>query len=113
MHGSSGSTTDIPAIKIFLGLPVTLEAAGSGFIPAADLTSKVLPAIKSSDKYGGLLLLLISSFLGWKEDKVMFESMMIYIAGILPGQELYFGYLAYGIRLLGCRGVTPGGWQTT
>ncbi|KAK8975951.1 hypothetical protein V6N11_025454 [Hibiscus sabdariffa] len=31
-------------------------AAGSGFIPVADLTSTVLPAIKGSAKYGGVML---------------------------------------------------------
>ncbi|KAK3024488.1 hypothetical protein RJ639_043805 [Escallonia herrerae] len=49
-------TSNIPATKIFLGLPTAPEAAGSGFIPAADLTSTVLPAIKGSDKYGGVML---------------------------------------------------------
>ncbi|KAI3449224.1 hypothetical protein Pfo_005889 [Paulownia fortunei] len=49
-------TSDIPATKIFLGLPAAPVAAGSGFIPAADLTSKVLPAIKGSSKYGGVML---------------------------------------------------------
>ncbi|WVZ24151.1 hypothetical protein V8G54_002695 [Vigna mungo] len=32
------------------------EAAGSGFIPSADLLSNVLPAIKGSAKYGGVML---------------------------------------------------------
>ncbi|WOG99887.1 hypothetical protein DCAR_0519243 [Daucus carota subsp. sativus] len=49
-------TTDIPATKIFLGLPAAPDAAGSGFIPVSDLTSQVLPAIKGSDKYGGVML---------------------------------------------------------
>ncbi|KAK3024485.1 hypothetical protein RJ639_043802 [Escallonia herrerae] len=49
-------TTDIQATKIFLGLPAAPEAAGSGFIPVTDLTSKVLPAIKGSAKYGGVML---------------------------------------------------------
>ncbi|KAF9687872.1 hypothetical protein SADUNF_Sadunf02G0138400 [Salix dunnii] len=41
-------------LKIFfLGLPVAPDAAGSGSIPASDLTSKVLPAIKGSAKHGG------------------------------------------------------------
>ncbi|KAG2720468.1 hypothetical protein I3843_02G028600 [Carya illinoinensis] len=48
--------TSIPATKIFLGLPAAPNAAGSGFIPVADLISKVLPAIKSSAKYGGVML---------------------------------------------------------
>ncbi|CAI8608366.1 unnamed protein product [Vicia faba] len=46
----------IPASKIFLGLPASPTAAGSGFIPATDLTSTVLPAIKGSAKYGGVML---------------------------------------------------------
>nr|GMD44720.1 acidic endochitinase-like [Ipomoea batatas] len=46
----------IPAGKIFLGLPAAPAAAGSGFIPADDLKSIVLPAIKSSSKYGGVML---------------------------------------------------------
>ncbi|KAK8504157.1 hypothetical protein V6N13_132018 [Hibiscus sabdariffa] len=49
-------TADIPATKIFLGLPAAPTAAGSGFIPVADLTSTVLPAIKGSAKYGGVML---------------------------------------------------------
>ncbi|KAF3441340.1 hypothetical protein FNV43_RR15254 [Rhamnella rubrinervis] len=49
-------TSDIPATEIFLGLPAAPAAAGSGFIPVDDLTSKVLPAIKGSNKYGGVML---------------------------------------------------------
>lgn len=49
-------TSDIPATQIFLGLPAAPAAAGSGFIPVADLTSKVLPAITNSGKYGGVML---------------------------------------------------------
>ncbi|KDP28548.1 hypothetical protein JCGZ_14319 [Jatropha curcas] len=49
-------TTDIKATKIFLGLPASPQAAGSGFIPVPDLTSDVLPSIKGSDKYGGVML---------------------------------------------------------
>ncbi|CAI0442725.1 unnamed protein product [Linum tenue] len=44
------------AKKIFLGLPAAQEAAGSGFIPPHELISTVLPAIKSSQKYGGVML---------------------------------------------------------
>ncbi|KAF9615199.1 hypothetical protein IFM89_022461 [Coptis chinensis] len=49
-------TSSIPATQIFLGLPAAPDAAGSGFIPTTDLTSDVLPAIKGSDKYGGIML---------------------------------------------------------
>ena len=49
-------TPDIPATKIFLGQPAAPAAAGSGFIPVVDLTSQLLPAIKNSHKYGGVML---------------------------------------------------------
>lgn len=48
--------TSIKAGKIFLGLPAAPDAAGSGFVPVSDLTSKVLPVIKGSDMYGGVML---------------------------------------------------------
>ncbi|KVI03034.1 Glycoside hydrolase, catalytic domain-containing protein [Cynara cardunculus var. scolymus] len=47
-------TSDIPTTKILLGLPIA--PAGSGYIPVGDLTSQVLPAIKGSAKYGGVML---------------------------------------------------------
>lgn len=47
--------TSIPAKRIFLGLPAA-AAAGNGFVPADDLTKQVLPAIKGSAKYGGVML---------------------------------------------------------
>ncbi|BFG23446.1 hypothetical protein CerSpe_097200 [Prunus speciosa] len=49
-------TTSIKAGMIFLGLPASPEAAGSGFIPATVLNSEVLPVIKKSPKYGGVML---------------------------------------------------------
>ncbi|XP_047322058.1 acidic endochitinase-like [Impatiens glandulifera] len=49
-------TTSIKAKRIFLGLPAAPQAAGSGFIPADVLTSEVLPVLKSSRKYGGVML---------------------------------------------------------
>ncbi|CAN1258694.1 Acidic endochitinase [Linum perenne] len=49
-------TSAIPAKKIFLGLPAAPDAAGSGFIPANDLESQILPAIKDTSKYGGVML---------------------------------------------------------
>ncbi|XP_077251251.1 acidic endochitinase-like [Tasmannia lanceolata] len=62
---SSGSTanlinswnqwTTVQAGQIFLGLPASSDAA-PGFIPADILTSQVLPAIKGSSKYGGVML---------------------------------------------------------
>uniref|UniRef100_A0ACD5X7C1 Uncharacterized protein n=1 Tax=Avena sativa TaxID=4498 RepID=A0ACD5X7C1_AVESA len=48
--------TRIPAGQIFLGLPAAPEAAGSGFVEASDLVSQVLPVVKKSSKYGGIML---------------------------------------------------------
>ncbi|KAJ8900651.1 hypothetical protein K2173_025428 [Erythroxylum novogranatense] len=49
-------TSGLRKTKVFLGLPASLDAAGSGFIPAPELISKVLPAIKRSRNYGGVML---------------------------------------------------------
>ncbi|KAG7556293.1 Glycoside hydrolase family 18 catalytic domain [Arabidopsis suecica] len=49
-------TTSITAQKIFLGLPAAPEAAGSGYIPPDVLTSQILPTLKKSRKYGGVML---------------------------------------------------------
>ncbi|CAN1158486.1 unnamed protein product [Linum perenne] len=49
-------TTSINAGKIFLGLPAATQAAGSGYIPPDVLTSQILPQIKNSPKYGGVML---------------------------------------------------------
>lgn len=42
--------------QLFLGLPAAPEAAGSGYIPPDVLKSEVLPSIKTSPKYGGVML---------------------------------------------------------
>ncbi|CAA0824663.1 Acidic endochitinase [Striga hermonthica] len=42
--------------KLFLGLPAAREAAGGGYVPAEALTGKILPEIKGSRKYGGVML---------------------------------------------------------
>ncbi|XVE58434.1 hypothetical protein DITRI_Ditri04bG0169300 [Diplodiscus trichospermus] len=48
---------DIKAIKkLFLGLPAAKAAAGSGYIPPDVLISQILPDIKKSPKYGGVML---------------------------------------------------------
>jgi chitinase len=46
----------VPAGKVFLGLPASKDAAGTGFVPADVLTSRVLPLIMGSRKYGGVML---------------------------------------------------------
>lgn len=42
--------------KIFLGLPAAPNAAGSGYVPPNVLISQILPVIKKSPKYGGVML---------------------------------------------------------
>ncbi|KAL8049536.1 hypothetical protein ABFX02_06G025900 [Erythranthe guttata] len=49
-------TSSVKAGKIFLGLPAAPQAAGSGFIPADVLTAEILPVIRKSRKYGGVML---------------------------------------------------------
>lgn len=49
--------TSSQAKQVFLGVPASQAAAPSGgFIPADVLTSQILPAIKSSPKYGGVMI---------------------------------------------------------
>ncbi|CAK9175073.1 unnamed protein product [Ilex paraguariensis] len=48
--------TSVPSNQIFLGLPASPAAAGSGYIPPDVLISQVLPYIKTSSKYGGVML---------------------------------------------------------
>ncbi|KAK4436253.1 Hevamine-A [Sesamum alatum] len=42
--------------KLFLGLPASREDASSGYIEPEELTTKVLPLIKSSPNYGGVMV---------------------------------------------------------
>ncbi|KAJ9539602.1 hypothetical protein OSB04_026108 [Centaurea solstitialis] len=48
--------TQVNSPQIFLGLPAATGAAGRGYMPPDVLTSQVLPQIKSSPKYGGVML---------------------------------------------------------
>jgi chitinase len=48
--------SSIQADQIFLGLPAAPAAAGSGYIPPDVLISEVLPYVKGSSKYGGVML---------------------------------------------------------
>lgn len=49
-------TTSVNAGKIFMGLPAAPQAAGSGYIPPEVLSNQILPVIKRSAKYGGIML---------------------------------------------------------
>ncbi|KAE8716229.1 Acidic endochitinase [Hibiscus syriacus] len=49
-------TSSINAGNIFLGLPAAPAAATSGYVPTNVLTSRILPVIKRSSKYGGVML---------------------------------------------------------
>lgn len=42
--------------SIFLGLPASSDAAGSGYIPPNSLISDVLPVVHQSSNYGGIML---------------------------------------------------------
>lgn len=46
----------VPGKQIFLGIPASKEAAGSGFIPSEVLKSQVIPTISKSPNYGGVML---------------------------------------------------------
>lgn len=48
--------TSEPGGQIFMGLPAAEAAAGGGYIPPDVLNSQVLPVIKTSQKYGGVML---------------------------------------------------------
>nr|ABW75911.1 class III chitinase [Bambusa oldhamii] len=50
-------TSGVPAsADVFLGLPASPEAAGSGYIDPDTLLSQVLPSVKSAGNYGGVML---------------------------------------------------------
>ncbi|KAJ8490671.1 hypothetical protein OPV22_012392 [Ensete ventricosum] len=42
--------------KVFLGLPASPAIVGSGYVPPEELVNDVLPLIKDSEKYGGIML---------------------------------------------------------
>ncbi|KAL3650531.1 hypothetical protein CASFOL_006934 [Castilleja foliolosa] len=46
----------VPGQQVFLGLPAAPAAAGGGYMPPDVLISQVLPTIRSSPKYGGVML---------------------------------------------------------
>lgn len=48
--------SSVQSNQIFLGLPASPAAAGSGYIPPDVLISQVLPSIRQSPKYGGIML---------------------------------------------------------
>ncbi|WKA04353.1 hypothetical protein VitviT2T_022401 [Vitis vinifera] len=49
-------TSNVTATGFFLGLPAAPSAASSGYIPADVLISQVLPLVKNTSKYGGVML---------------------------------------------------------
>ncbi|WVZ69224.1 LOW QUALITY PROTEIN: hypothetical protein U9M48_018042 [Paspalum notatum var. saurae] len=56
LRGWQNWTTGLPAATVFLGLPASLDAAGSGFVDVDTLASQVLPAVESAENYGGIML---------------------------------------------------------
>ncbi|KAF2291194.1 hypothetical protein GH714_020603 [Hevea brasiliensis] len=49
-------TSSITASKFFVGLPASQATAGSGYLRPNVLISQVLPFVKGSSKYGGIML---------------------------------------------------------
>lgn len=49
-------SSSVQSNQIFLGLPASPDAAGGGYIPPDVLISQVLPSIRRSSKYGGIML---------------------------------------------------------
>lgn len=45
-----------PSAKLVLGVPASPSAAGSGYIPQDTLINTVLPFIKKSSNYGGVMM---------------------------------------------------------
>ncbi|XVE77221.1 hypothetical protein DITRI_Ditri13aG0044200 [Diplodiscus trichospermus] len=48
--------SSIKADKFFVGLPASRAAAGSGYVPSNDLRTQLLPFVKGTSKYGGVML---------------------------------------------------------
>ena len=48
--------SSIRASKLYVGLPASPSAAGSGFVPTQVLINRVLPFVERSGKYGGVML---------------------------------------------------------
>ncbi|XP_065018770.1 hevamine-A-like [Musa acuminata AAA Group] len=42
--------------KVFLGLPASPQAAGNGFVTPDDVIKRIIPIVKRSEKYGGIML---------------------------------------------------------
>nr|XP_048326804.1 hevamine-A-like [Ziziphus jujuba var. spinosa] len=42
--------------KLFLGVPASIDAASTGYIPADVLNNEILPLIKATPKYGGVMV---------------------------------------------------------
>ncbi|KAF8780711.1 hypothetical protein HU200_001316 [Digitaria exilis] len=49
-------TRSFPRSSVYLGLPASPRAAGSGYVEPATLVSKVLPIVRRSKNYGGIML---------------------------------------------------------
>ncbi|KAI9114174.1 hypothetical protein K1719_014824 [Acacia pycnantha] len=54
--GSWNQWNNVQAVKVFLGVPASEAAANGGFIPTDVMTTQVLPNIKESAKYGGVMI---------------------------------------------------------
>ncbi|KAL6851555.1 hypothetical protein ACP4OV_020488 [Aristida adscensionis] len=48
--------SSLPRSSVYLGLPASAKAAGSGYVSPAALKSRVLPIVQRSRNYGGIML---------------------------------------------------------
>ncbi|KAF7813006.1 acidic endochitinase-like [Senna tora] len=46
----------LPNNTVFLGIPASSDATGSGYIEPEVLTSEILPELKKASNYGGIML---------------------------------------------------------
>jgi chitinase len=49
-------TRSLPRSSVYLGLPAARGAAGSGYVEPRTLVTKVLPIVRRSRNYGGIML---------------------------------------------------------
>ncbi|KAG6554020.1 hypothetical protein Mapa_004937 [Marchantia paleacea] len=49
-------TAALPSAQVFLGLPASPDAAGSGYVDPSTVTGEIIPAISTASNYGGIML---------------------------------------------------------
>nr|TKW16164.1 hypothetical protein SEVIR_5G281200v2 [Setaria viridis] len=96
-------TAGLPSATVFLGLPASLDAAGSGFVDADTLASQVLPAVEGAPNYGGIML--------WSRSYDKDTGFSVKLQGILRNRndqtDIIVGVAVAGVLLLKYRGTPP------